>query len=103
MNSSHVYSRAAVSWRLAFVHAGKTLHFLTRALLMSLASFGSALSWLCCWLDHFGSSKVPTAWLIRPASPSATAPESPSHVVLMERPARTPRTIDSLIRSRERE
>jgi hypothetical protein len=115
MNSSYVYSRTAASWRLAFLHAGKMLHFLTRALLLSLASMGLGWAWLCCWLEHFASSKATTAWII-PATGSASG-RNRRPVVLADRNSlqhvtqhlsqhvsqhvSQPRTIDSLIRSKE--
>lgn len=100
MDSSYVYSRTADSWRLAFVHAGKLLHFLTRALLMTLASASLALAWLCCWIDRFRSNKG-TAWLIS-VTPT-TAPATGEPLIRADRLAPPqPRTIDSLIRSRGR-
>ena len=115
MNSSYVYSRTAASWRLAFSYAGKTLHFLTRALLLSLASTGLGWAWLCCWLERFSSSKATTAWII-PATASASGRNrqpvvladrnSPQHVSQhlsqhLPQHLSQPRTIDSLIRSKE--
>jgi hypothetical protein len=69
-----------------------------RALLLSLASVGIGLAWLCCSLDRFRSSKSTTAWIIFPNSSSQSTPEHPCPVALDEE--RDPRTIDSLIRNR---
>ncbi len=87
------------SWRLVFVHAGKVVHFLTRALLMSLALTGLTLAWLCCWLDRFRSSGDATGWII-PVKAAAPLPERHATVVLAERHQSQPRTIDSLIQEK---
>jgi hypothetical protein len=104
VNPDAVYSRTAICWQLAFVHAGKMLHFLTGALLLSLASAGLGFAWLCCWLDRFRSSKGATGWII--SARQTTQPDSEPHrpVAVAERlqpfalERAQSRTIDSLIR-----
>lgn len=110
MSPNNLISRTAVSWRLAFMHGAQAFHYLMRALLLSLASVGFALTWLCCSLDRFRSSKNPTAWIISPfpKASSQPVPEPPRPIVLEERnqpctPEMVqvhPRTIDSLLRGR---
>jgi hypothetical protein len=108
VNSNVLLSRTAASWRLAFVHAARTLHFLMRAALLSLASLGYGFTWLCCSLDRFRSRKNATAWIIFPSSSPQPAAERPCPVVLEERyqpcaPERVlcqPRAIGGLIRDR---
>jgi hypothetical protein len=105
MDAEALYSRTGDSWRLAFVHASKLLHYLTRALLLSAASASLVLAHLFCWLDRFRSSRGATAWLIRPNSnpippaPPASGRQRP--VEFSGRPYLQPRTIDSLIRNKE--
>jgi hypothetical protein len=78
MDSSAVYSRTGDSWRLSFVHACKLLHYLTRALLLSVASASLGLAWFCCWIDRFRSSRDSTAWLIHPdPNPNNSAARAP--------------------------
>jgi hypothetical protein len=101
MDSSYVYSRTADSWRLVFVHAGKLLHFLMRALLMTLASAGLALAWLCCWVDRYRSGKG-AAWLIPVTSEPAYASGRPLMRADRLDLDPEPRTIDSLIRTKGR-
>ena len=101
MNSSYIYSRTGVSWRLCFVHAGKLLHYLTRALLMSLASAAMAVAWLFCWLDRFNSSKSPNSWMlpILPSMPKDCEQyETPAGMIRADR--RAAFTIDSMIRGK---
>ena len=105
MNLDTVCSRTAICWQLAFVHAGKMLHHLTSALLMSLASAGLGMAWLCCWLERFCSGKRATSWIISPhAAPLnssdrvATTGVERLQPFAMGRPQ--PRTIDSLIRNK---
>lgn len=93
MDSSYVYSRAADSWKLSFLHAGKLLHFLARAFLMTIASACLLLAWLCCWIDRFRSNKS-TAWII------PVAPASARQRRLQPERLPQPQTIDSLIRSK---
>jgi len=100
VNLAAVFSRSLASWRLVFVHAGKMVHFLTRALLMSLALAALALAWLCCWLDRFRSSGDATGWII-PVKAAASLPERYPTAVLAERHQGQPRTIDSLIQEKE--
>jgi hypothetical protein len=107
MNSKAVYSRTLVSWRLAFNHAGLMLHFLTRALLLSLASAGLVFAYLCCWLDRMRSNSKATEWIISPKSAEPPEPELHRPSVTGERlqpvslERNQPRTIDSLIRNKE--
>jgi hypothetical protein len=105
VNLDTVCSRTAICWQLAFVHAGKTLHHLTSALLMSLASAGLGMAWLCCWIERFCSSKHATSWIISPHSAplDSTAREvtigaDKLQPFAMGKPQ--PRTIDSLIRNK---
>jgi hypothetical protein len=108
VNPDAVYSRTVICWQLAFAHAGKLLHFLTSAVLMSLASAGLGFAWLCCWLDRFRSSRGPAGWMISvKRAPEREAPrESAVGVEVEERfqplaLKRTQlRTIDSLIRGK---
>ncbi len=103
MNPAAIYSRTGVSWQLAFVHAGKMLHHLKSALLLSLASAGLGLAWLCCWLDRFLSGRRAGSWIIsaRPAQRIRPEPARPAAVPEKLRPLaferNKPRTIDSLI------
>jgi hypothetical protein len=86
------------------------LHFLTRSLLLSLASIGVTFALFCCWLDRFRSDKG-TAWII-PVKAAAVPPAErfqPMAVPARRRQPRAPermphqpRTIDSLIRSKEK-
>lgn len=106
MNLAFVYSRAVISWQLVFSHASRMLRHLKSALLMTLASAGVGLAWFCCWLDRFLSGSG-TSWIIsaRPAERKAAeslrqevAPEKLQPIAV----GRTqPRTIDSLLRSKE--
>ena len=100
--------RSPGGWRLS--HLAQTIHYLMRAILLSLASVGFGLAWLFCSLDRFRSSKGTTAWLIFPNSSPESAPERPSPAEFEERHQSCtadrpqhqpqPRTIDSLIRNR---
>jgi hypothetical protein len=83
-----------------FVHAGKMVHFLTRALLLSLALASLSLAWLCCWLDRFRCSGDATGWIIPVKPAAAPLPERHCPTVLAERLQPQPRTIDSLIRNK---
>lgn len=106
VNFGAVYSRSVISWKLAFVYAGKMLHHLTSAILMTLASAGLGFAWLCCWLDRFRSGKQATSWILsaRPAARPAAELRSPDATAERMQPitlGRTqPRTIDSLIRNK---
>jgi len=100
VNLTTVFSRFLASWCLVFVHAARTVHFLTRALLMSLALAGLTFAWLCCWLDRFRSSGDATGWII-PVKAAAPFPDRHPQTVLAERHQGQPRTIDSLIRDKE--
>jgi hypothetical protein len=113
MNSGPVYSRTVIGWQLTFVHAGKTLHHLKSALLMSLASAGLGLAWFCCWLDRFLSGKRAGSWIISPHDADRReleqrpAVEPPRPIAVVERsspPAfgqNRARTIDSMIREKD--
>lgn len=106
MNPGAVYSRTVISWQLAFVYAGKMLHHLTSAVLMSLASAGLGFAWLCCWLDRVRAGKRATSWIIsaHPASRRDSEERPPVAAVERVQPfmqgRNQPRTIDSLIRNK---
>ncbi len=95
MESRYVYSRTASSWQLTFVHAAKTAHLLTRALLMTTASAGMAMAGLCCWIDRFRSSKG-ASWMM-PMSPkratSGNYSEEPDipHIVFEDKIPESPK------------
>jgi len=105
VRSETVFARTSASWRLAFMYAGQTVHFLIRAVFLSLASVGLVLAWLCCWLDRFRSSRAATAWIIPLKAPAQSSGRHGS-ISLMQNPQpRTeekpkPRTIDGLIRNK---
>jgi len=108
VNSDSVFSRTVASWKLSLVYSGKMLHYLTRAVLLSLASAGMGFAWCCCWLDQFRSTSSTAAWLIPGRAAVLADPERHSTVMLAERyqsrgsgrPTVAPRTIDSLIRNK---
>jgi len=126
VNTKALFTRTLASWRLAFDHAGQMLNFLTRAVLLSLASASVGLAFLFCWVDRFRSSKA-AEWVIpgravapgkmvtsersaaigRMAAPMpkterrrpvAVAERYP--VPKQDRTHHQPRTIDSMIRSK---
>jgi hypothetical protein len=103
-----VFSRTVASWRLAFMYAGQSVHFLIRAVLLSFASLGLVFARLCCWADRVRSSRSATEWIIPIKMPDQSS-ESRRPIVMLERPSSRaeqeyqpqPRTIDDLIRNKE--
>ena len=89
------------------MHAARVIHYLTRAILLSLASVALGFAWLCCWLDRFRSNRG-AAWITPARASDAPSPKRHVPVALddkypvrvAERSQQEPRTIDSLIRSR---
>jgi hypothetical protein len=91
------------------MYAAKMLHYLIRALLLSVACAGLVLAWLCCWIDRFRSGKSATSWIISTQlSRKKTETERCGPVAVAEayQPLKLnvnqPRTIDSMIRNKER-
>jgi hypothetical protein len=100
LNLAAVFSRTMVSWQLAFVHLGKTLHFLMRALLLTVALVGCMVAWLCCWLDRFRSSRDAGAWIIPVRLERVPLVELDRPERFAERGQAQPRTIDRLIQAK---
>jgi len=102
VDSGSVYSRTLNSWQLTAVYSGKMLHFLTRALLLTLASAGMGFAWLCCWLDRFRCGNSAGSWMIpgRMATMQDTERRCPETHSPRIAARYQPRTIDGMIRSR---
>lgn len=100
MDIAAVFSRAMVSWQLAIVHLGKMVHFLMRALLLTVALVGCTVAWLCCWLDRFRSSRDAGAWIIPVRLEGVPLRELDRAERSAGREQPQARTIDSLIQAK---
>ena len=117
VNGEPLYTKTLICWKLTLAYLGKTVGCLNSALLLTLASAGMGLAWLCCWLERFLNGRRATAWLLplRRAAERSPMPESeqaamrisvptasptPSKGQPFVMPHRAPRTIDGLLRTR---
>ncbi len=117
VNGEPLYTKTLICWKLTLAYFGKTLACLNSALLLTLASAGMGLAWLCCWLERFLNGRRATTWLLplRRAAERSPMPESeeadmrvsvadasptPAKAQPFVMQNRAPRTIDGLLRTR---
>ena len=121
VNGEPLYTKTLICWKLTLAYLGKTVGCLNSALLLTLASAGMGLAWLCCWLERFLNGRRATAWLLplRRAAERSPMPESEQAAMRISvpdpvptasptlakgqpfvMPHRAPRTIDGLLRTR---